>query len=306
MTKVVFPTLLQLGPVSISSLGFFSFLGFLLGAFVFWQKAKEENLDEELALDLWIVSAVAGFLTGRLVFCLTNSLAYAKYFLGFFEFVRFPGFSIFGAFLGMVIVWIAFCKRNKWDFWKVADVLVFGILVAQVFYRLGQFFDGSFFGRITSLPWALHFPGVDGARHPIQIYEVLFLGLLYFLLLEFERQYRLFRWYQDKRGETKPGFLVLTYFLLYVLWRLGLEFLRESSLYFKGIAWEQAAGFIIILISLVGFYARSGRELKSDFSFLRDKREKLKPLVPTMQEFVRRPKRLKKKKHIKKGLDAKR
>lgn len=299
----MFPILLQLGPVYISSLGFFSFLGFLMGAFVFWRRGKEEGFDEDLILDLWIVSILAVFLFGRLIFCLTNPAAYNRQFLGYFDLTKLPGFSIFGAFLGMISSWLIFAKKQKWNFWKVADTAIFSFIIVQVLVRLGQFLDGSFFGKITSLPWGLHFPAVDGSRHPIQIYEILVLILLYWLLLKLECRYRLFHWYQDRRGEARPGFLVLTYFLLYSLWRLGLEFARTSSLYFKGIAWEQALSFIIILGTIGGFWIRSGRKLKINFSFL--KKDKLKPLIAIEKKIVRRPRRIKKFKHIRRGLDAK-
>lgn len=301
----MFPTLLQIGPVYISSLGFFSFLGFLFGGFVIWRKGKEEGFDEELILDLWIVSLFVGFLTGRLIFCLTNPSFWTKLLLGFFSFAKAPGFSFFGFVLGMLIVWLVFSKKQKWDFWKLADIVIFAFLLFQIFWRLGQFLDGSFVGRETSLPWGLHFPAIEGARHPIQIYEMLFLVLFYWLLSKLERSYRLFRWYQDKRGETKPGFLLLTYFLLYGVLRLLLEIVRDSSLYFKGISWEQLASVVMISGAAASFWVRSGRELKFDFSFLLGRKEKLKPLIPVKQERIRKAKKVKKFKHIKKGLDAK-
>jgi len=301
----LFPTLFHLGPVYISSLGFFAFLGFLVGAFIFWKKGKEEGFDEELLLDFWVLSFLAGFLVARLTFCLTNVDCWSKSFLGFFAFVKLPGFSFLGFILGAVAVWLAFSLKNKWDFWQIADGAVFGLLAFQIFWRWGQFLDGSFFGVKTSLPWGLVFPGVEGKRHPIQIYEVLFLFFLYWLLTKIERRYRLFSWYQDRRGEAKPGFLFLAYIVFYSLWRLLLEFGRTSFLYWGGVGWEQYLSLFLIPAGLVGFYLRSGREIKVSLSFL--KREKIKPLTPIKKEFIKRvPKERKKGKHIKKGLDAKR
>ena len=298
----MFPTLLQLGPVYISSLGFFAFLGFLVGAFVFWKKGKEEGFDEELLLDFWILSFLAGFLVARLTFCLTNPDCWSKPFLGFFAFVKLPGFSFLGFILVGAAVWATSSLKNKWDFWQIADGAVFGLLAFQIFWRLGQFLDGSFFGVKTSLPWGLVFPGVEDKRHPIQIYEILFLLFLYWLLSKFERRYRLFSWYQDRRGEAKPGFLSLSYIAFYSFWRLLLEFVRTSFLYWGGISWEQWVSILLVVAGLVGFYLRSGREIKIDLAFL--KKEKVKPLSPAKKEPKRVPRKRKKGKHIKKGLDA--
>jgi len=300
----MFPTLLQIGPVYISSLGFFSFLGFLFGGFVLWRKGKEENFDEEPILDLWILSLLSGFLTGRLLFCLTNPLYFSKPFLGFFSFVKLPGISFLGLILGMFITWIIFSDKAKWDFWKLADVAVFSVICFQIFWRLGQFLDGSFFGKQTLLPWKISFPGIEGARHPIQLYDFLFLIFLWVLLTKLVRRYRFFSWYQNKRGEAEPGFLFLVYVLFYGLWRLLLEFLHESSLYFEGIAWQQLVGMVMVLVGLFGFWARLGREIKIDLAFLRKKEKKLQPLMPKEKKVERKQGKIKKFKHIKTGIDV--
>jgi phosphatidylglycerol:prolipoprotein diacylglycerol transferase len=48
--------------------------------------------------------------------------------------------------------------------------------------RIGNFINGELFGRESSLPWAMIFPGGgDVGRHPSQLYEFLLEGLALFL-----------------------------------------------------------------------------------------------------------------------------
>ena len=65
------------------------------------------------------------------------------------------GVAIFGALIGGAIgVWIG-CRITGLRFWSVADALAPGLLVAQAFGRLGNWFNQELFGLPTDLPWGL-------------------------------------------------------------------------------------------------------------------------------------------------------
>ena len=210
----MFPTLLQIGPLAVASLGVFLFLAFLTGSFFIWQKGREENFDADLLLDSLFLTAICAFIGARIVFWIFNFQGNIGQ---LFNFSKYPGFSFFGGLIGCLVLLAYFCKRQKWDFYKLLDVYVFGIIPAQILLRIGNFLDGSYYGRETAMLWGIKFPGLEKPVHPFSLYEILFLIGLFFLITKLERQYRLFEWYKDKRGQARPGFLFLTYLINFIL-----------------------------------------------------------------------------------------
>jgi phosphatidylglycerol:prolipoprotein diacylglycerol transferase len=306
----MFPTLFQLGPLVITSLGAFLFLAFLTGAFLIWQKGREENFDPEPLMDSVFLSILAAFFGARILY---SVFSWPTNPLWFFNFFKHPGFSYFGGLLGGFLCLLFFCQKQKWDFFKLAEVYIFGLVPAQILVRVGNFLDGSFYGKVSSLPWAIRFPGLDAAVHPLALYEIIFLIFLYWLVKKLERQYRLMAWYKGKRNEAEAGFLFLVYLLGYGVFRFLLEFAAGSSLYLKGLAWEQWLAGVTILASLILFYERTGRngeEVKGFLSHLfsklfkknKEKLEVLKPAYMPGRRFKKRPVAF----HIKAGMEAKR
>jgi len=57
--------------------------------------------------------------------------------------------------------------------------------LGYTFGRLGNFINGELYGRITSSPMGMHFPLAPGMglRHPSQLYEAFFEGIVLFAVL---------------------------------------------------------------------------------------------------------------------------
>lgn len=298
------PTILQLGPISITSLGVSLFLAFLVGSFFIWRKGKEENFDAQPLLDGIILGTGVAIIFSRLVFLLVSP---GKNLMQDLNFFSYPGFSYFGAFLGSFLFLLYFCHKQKWDFFKLGDVLVFGIIPAQIILRIGNLLDGSFWGKSASVFWAFPFSGLEQRRHPLALYEIIFLSLLLYLMYKLERQYRFFSWYKNKRGEAKPGFLLLVYVFAYSSFRFLLEFFKDSSLYWLNLSWEQWVSLILAFLSLVLLYIRSGRGIVNPLkkllpAKLKNLQEVKKPIInpaPQKRDIPKRPF------HVKAGMDAK-
>ena len=124
----MFPTILKIGPIVISSLGVMTALGFFLGSFLIWKKETEENFEEEKIMDVILISSLAAFLVSRLFYVFFYWQEIGANFLAYFDFVGKPGFSLIGAFLGGGISFWLLSQKNKWDFFKVADFSVFGLI----------------------------------------------------------------------------------------------------------------------------------------------------------------------------------
>jgi len=294
--------------VAISFLGFFLALGFLTASFIVWQKGKEENYDAEPLMDAIILGSILGLAGARLFWVLEGGANSPSMAINFF---KYPGFSYFGALFAGLAFLVFFCRRQKLDFWKLVDVLVFAIIPAQILVRIGNFLDGSYLGRPTGLPWGIKFPGLKLRVHPVSLYEIIFLIVILILVKKLDRSYRLFDWYRNKRGEAAPGFLLGVYLFAYGIFAFLLEFIKDSKLYWKGLSLEQWFSVGLVLTSLLVIYTRTGRNWQTIFSYARQKakkiikrqkKEKFEVIVPREVK-SRLP--IKRPIHLKVGMDAK-
>ena len=111
-----------------------------------------------------------------------DCLAWAKFWAG--------GLTYYGGFVGATGAAVFLLRRDRFPFWKAADMAGFAIPMGLAFGRMGCLLAGCCFGSTTSLPWGLSFPPrspaseeqakahlLDSVRmwslpvHPTQIYE---------------------------------------------------------------------------------------------------------------------------------------
>lgn len=264
----MFPTILQIGPITVSSLGIMIALGFFFGSFLIWKNGKEENFDDDKIMDAILIISLVSLLTSRLDYIFWHWQELGENLAVYFNFVSKPGFSWLGAFLGGGLVLKFICYRNKWDFFKVADFSVFGLCLAIFFIDFGLFLDGN----------------------SLSFYESIFMLLVLKLLYYFDKNYRTYKWYQNKRGEAAPGFLALTFLLLFILKKIIVDFFKLHNLYWR---WGLLIEITIILISLIGFYFRSGKKFELKYPKIpkiKTKNKRRKPLLTN---------------HLKTGMEAK-
>ncbi|MBN2859255.1 MAG: prolipoprotein diacylglyceryl transferase [Sphaerochaetaceae bacterium] len=162
------------------------------------------------------------------------------------QFIGLPGMSYHGGLVGVVLAVALFAKRYRFNFLHLGDILVTAIPLGYTFGRLGNFINGELWGKVSTLPWAITFPlaqrfpenetwvreiatsiGLEyssGAlinlpRHPSQLYEALFEGVVLFLFLYFIIQPR-----RNREGQS-----VAWYLIGYGTARFCIEYLREPD-----------------------------------------------------------------------------
>lgn len=162
------------------------------------------------------------------------------------QFTGLAGMSYHGGFIGGLIGMIVWCITHKRPVWKWIDAMVVAIPLGYTFGRLGNFMNGELYGRITTVPWGMVFPRaerfsysidwvqdfaaacgmtvaegtklVNLPRHPSQLYEALFEGLLLWTVLWTLRKHKPF-----------DGFLAGCYTIGYGLVRFVIEYFREPD-----------------------------------------------------------------------------
>ncbi len=81
----------------------------------------------------------------------SDCLAWAEFWTG--------GLTFYGGFIGATVGAYFLLKRDKFPFWKAADMAGFAIPLGIAFGRVGCLLAGCCYGAVCSLPWAITFPG---------------------------------------------------------------------------------------------------------------------------------------------------
>ena len=160
------------------------------------------------------------------------------------RFTGLAGMSYHGGFIGGLLGMIFWCWRHKKPMMKWIDAMCTAIPLGYTFGRMGNFLNGELYGRITTAPWGMVFPhaerfsasiqwvrdfaarcGMDVAgglvnlpRHPSQLYEAFFEGIVLFSVI----------WLLHKK---KPfdGFSGGLYTIGYGIVRFFIEYFREPD-----------------------------------------------------------------------------
>ncbi len=221
------PVIFAIGPLKIRWYGLMYVLGFTASYFLVLKQIRHfsykalEPCFENLNLVL-IISVVIG---GRLGYVLFYNFSY---------FLQHPleipatwtgGMSFHGACIGCLVGGYLYTKKNKLDFWKCADIYVVTVPIGLGLGRLGNFINGELFGRTSSVPWAMVFPGGGPqSRHPSQLYEMVLEGVLLFTLLW------ILKGRPWKKNKNWPHGSMLSLFLIgYGCFRIFVELFREPD-----------------------------------------------------------------------------
>ena len=161
------------------------------------------------------------------------------------HFTGFAGMSYHGGFVGGLLGMIIWCKRHKQPILKWIDAMVCAIPLGYTFGRLGNFLNGELYGRITTMPWGVVFPDaekfssslpwvkeiaakigmnisnmslVNLPRHPSQLYEAFFEGIVLWAIIWLCRKHKKF-----------DGTLACIYTGGYGIFRFIIEYFREPD-----------------------------------------------------------------------------
>ncbi len=94
------------------------------------------------------------------------------------------GMSFHGGMIGFTLAVLYHAKKLQKPFLAYMDILALAVPIGLFFGRIANFINGELYGRVTSVKWAVIFPEAGlVARHPTQLYEAFFEGLVAFIIL---------------------------------------------------------------------------------------------------------------------------
>ena len=159
------------------------------------------------------------------------------------------GMSFHGGLIGISLAILYFARVNKLPVLRVLDYVGCVTPIGEFFVRIANFINGELWGRPTTLPWGIIFPGTgdDLPRHPSQLYEAGLEGIAMGLLLCF-----LF-WRTDAR--YYPGRLAGAGLTFYAIVRFALERVRQPDAGLEHLSWGLTMGQTLSLpVLLVGLW----------------------------------------------------
>lgn len=232
LPSLIDPVFFRIGNFSLRWYGIMYLVAFFTIYIILRLRLKNSELkyDRGLVLDFLIVVMAGSLLGGRLGFVLFYNLPYylqnhweillpIKFTQNGMFLTGFYGMSFYGGLLGATLIALIWTRKKKIDFWCWTDFVLVAVPAGYFFGRIGNFLNGELFGRETTGWWGMYFPNGQGIlRHPSQLYEAFFEGLIIFAIL----------WLASGRKMSK-GSLTLLYLGLYGLFRFWLEFVRQPD-----------------------------------------------------------------------------
>ena len=166
------------------------------------------------------------------------------------RFVGYQGLSYHGGFTGLIVATLIYAKSKKISWFEWSDIVAVSAPLGYTAGRLGNFINGELWGKVTSSPIGMIFPNVPDSgrfpareawvqeraaqagirlssmnnlvnlpRHPSQLYEACFEGILLWLLL----------WFLVRKRKAFPGFATGLYAIGYGAVRFVIEYFREPD-----------------------------------------------------------------------------
>ena len=250
----------NLDPVAIN---FFSFeikwysLSYIFGIILGWLYCKKKIASNQYIAkhfdDLITYVIIGIILGGRFGYILFYNLSY--YLKNPLEIIMIwnGGMSFHGGLMGVIFATYLFSKKNNINQFLFLDLISMASPIGLFLGRIANFINSELYGRPSEILWSVKFIKVDNlSRHPSQIYEAIFEGIILFLLLNF-----IFKKYYLK----KPGLISALFLIFYSLFRFIVEFTREPDvnlgLIVLNLSLGQILSIIFLFFGVVLFYKKN-------------------------------------------------
>ena len=226
-------------------------MAYIFGILVGWFFAKKIFINDDKLTDTfddYVTYIIIGIiLGGRLGYVIFYNFNY--YINNIFDIFKFwqGGMSFHGGLIGVVIASILFTKKNKINVFEYLDIIALVAPIGIFFGRIANFINSELYGYETSVPWAVQFIQIDNLyRHPSQLYEATFEGLVLFFILFY---------FWNNNYLKQPGKLSALFLIFYSFFRFLTEYFRVPDEHIGYLIINLTMGQIISIISLIiGLY----------------------------------------------------
>ncbi|MDD4409689.1 MAG: prolipoprotein diacylglyceryl transferase [Candidatus Pacebacteria bacterium] len=214
------PILFSMNGFNIPSYSFFVALGVIIGfGYYVYQAKKDRRLGENSFVI--VIAALLGGAIGAKVFKFVIDYQFV---ISHFSdsYLLLSGRTIVGGFIGGYVA-VAIVKRVLKIRERKGNYFAPGIALGVAVGRIGCFLAGCCYGKATGLPIGIDF-GDGVLRHPTQLYESVFMIVMFFYLSKIR-----------KKESLEPGYLFKVLMVGYFIFRFFVEFLKEETVILMGL-----------------------------------------------------------------------
>ena len=224
---------------------------------IFWliKEGTKHKYPKDFLFNMCFWAVIFGFIGARAYYVIFNWKIYAADPVSIFKIWE-GGLAIHGGLIAGFITIVLYCKKYKVRLFKLVDMAVPGVMLAQAIGRWGNFFNGEAHGGVVlrSTLESLHIPEfiINGMYingnyyHPTFFYESLWC-LLGFIVLVLVRKYKY----------LKVGGLTCVYLIWYSIGRFFVESMRTDSLMLGGFKVAQIVSIVLFIIGILGLMIQS-------------------------------------------------
>ena len=219
-------------------------LAYVFGIILGWFYCKKKLIKDQKILNLFddlITYLIIGIIVGgRLGYVVFYNLEY--YSENFSEILMIwnGGMSFHGGLIGIIFATFIFGKKQNINSYIFLDLIALVAPIGIFLGRIANFINSELYGRETDIIWSVKFAAIDNvSRHPSQIYEAIFEGLVLFFLLNY---------FAKKDKFDKPGIISSLFLIFYSLFRFILEFFRAPDTQIGYLVFQLTLGQIFCIV----------------------------------------------------------
>jgi phosphatidylglycerol:prolipoprotein diacylglycerol transferase len=235
------PVITRLGSLEIRWYSVAILLAIIAAVIVSIWEGKRKGIQADRILSLAPVALIGGIIGAR-VFHLFDHWSY--YMANPVQIIELQsgGLAIWGALVGGALAVIIYAWKARIPIGKLMDLLVPGLLAAQIIGRFGCIVNGDAYGGPTSLPWGFIYTNpramipidlVGIPTHPYPVYDMLWNVMTLCLVLKF------------RKSINQNGILFLLYLTAYAIGRFILTFVRQENIMFWNLQEAQVVSIAI-------------------------------------------------------------
>jgi len=217
-------------------------VGLVLG-WIYCNKILIKDEDKKKLFDEYISYIIIGIIIGgRLGYVFIYNPSYYLENFNEIPMIWNGGMSFHGAVLGIIFATIIFCKKNNQNIFYYLDLISLSAPIGIFLGRISNFINSELYGRETDIIWSVKFLQIDNLyRHPSQIYEAIFEGVVLFILLNFFH----------RKLIKKNGLISSLFIIYYSFFRFFVEFTREPDAHIGLLIFSMSMGQIISIIFFI-------------------------------------------------------
>lgn len=251
--------LFSFGPIHIYFFGLMIAIAAIAGGSFAIKQGEKRGINEDIMFNLIMIVVISGVLGARLFYILFYDPSFYFSHPGEIIKINEGGLSIHGGIFSAVVAGYAYSVKNKMSFFKLADIAVIGIALAQGIGRVGC----DVFGKpMTNIMiWGINYNGQ--VLHPAQVYEFILDYILFIIL--WRRSYK-------KKFE---GELFIIYLIAFSIIRGIVEFFRINPIIWGPFSVSHLLSLVLVIIGLVIYKILSKKAIGKTDIYIEENKLKL-------------------------------